>query len=135
LKARDFLGKLDEDASIGSIVDCTSNYESESDEMRKLGQDLTPDMWLVKLLLGSIDSEYDSKDEAAGASRPPQGGGPGGYPGPPGGAPPPGQQGGYGQPGGYPPPPQGGQYGGYPPQQQQGYGRGYAPQQHQNPRY
>jgi vWA found in TerF C terminus len=151
LKARDFLGKLDEDASIGQIIDCTSSkylvavqntklttldYENESDEMRKLGQDLSPDMWMVKLLLGAIDSSYDSKDEAAGASggRPPAGQ----Y-----GAPPPGQYGGGGYggppaPGGYgqqPGPP--GQYGqgGY--QQQQpppGYGRGYAPPQG-GPRY
>lgn len=104
---------------------------------------------LVKLLLGAIDSSYDTKDEQG--SRP-QGGQ--GYNAPPSGqygAPQPGQygSGGYGQQqGGYPPqqqgysqpPPQQGY--GQPPQQgygqpppQQGYGRpppqqgGYPPQQ------
>jgi len=136
LKAREFLGKLDEDPVVGKLVDCTSNYENESDEMRQKGVDLTPELWLVKLLLGAIDRSYDSKDETQR---------PGAAPGQYGGAPPqggPGQygahpQGGQGQ---YGAPPQGGQYGtpgqqgGYPPQQggyppQQGGGRGYPPQQ------
>jgi hypothetical protein len=30
---------------------------------RKSGIDLTPEMWLVKLLMGPIDSSYDTKDE------------------------------------------------------------------------
>jgi len=63
LKARDFLAKLDEDPTFGGMVDCTSNYENESDEMRRKGADLTPDLWLVKLILGAIDRSYDSKDE------------------------------------------------------------------------
>lgn len=29
--------------------------------MRTSGVQLTPEMWLVKLLLGSIDSSYDTK--------------------------------------------------------------------------
>jgi len=81
--------------------------------------DLTPDLWMLKLILGAIDPSYDTKDEksnmapGAGMSRPPP---QQGYGGPPGGAgygqsqpggygqaPPPGQQG-YGQ---RPPPPQG----------------------------
>lgn len=65
--------------------------------------DLTPDLWMIKLILGAIDPSYDTKDEkthmAPGAQ------GQQGY-----GAPPPGQ---YGAP-----PPQ--QYGAPPPQQ--GYG-------------
>ncbi len=31
--------------------------------MTKTGQNLSPEMWLMKLLLGPIDSSYDSKDE------------------------------------------------------------------------
>jgi len=117
LKARDFLSKLDEDPSIGRLVDCTSNFENESDEMRKKGVDLTPDLWLVKLLLGAIDRSYDSKDETQGGGPPP-----GQYGAPPSGqygAPPPGQY--SGQPGGqyggggYAGQP-GGQYGQHPPQ-------------------
>ena len=35
---------------------------------------LSPEMWLMKLLLGGIDSFYDTKDEKAKAAGPPQGG-------------------------------------------------------------
>jgi len=132
LKAREFLSKLDEDPAIGDIIDCTSNYEVEADEMKNANPpvDLTPELWLIKLLLGSIDSSYDTQDEK-GSARPPQG--QQGY-----GAPPPAQYGGgppqYGQPpqqqyGGQPqysaPPPQQGNYGRPPPgppPQQGGYG-------------
>jgi hypothetical protein len=122
-----------------------ADFENESDEMRKMGQDLTPEMWLVKLMLGAIDRSYDSKDEAnappvmsGGLGR----GGPGGYP---------GQQGGPGGPGGYPgqsqyggppqggyaPPPGGPPQGqpGYGQPQQGGYGRGYPPPAQGGPRY
>lgn len=141
--AKKFLGKLDEDPQIGPMVDCTSNYENEQEEMSRANPpvDLTPDLWIIKLLLGAIDRSYDSKDEktnpAPGGYGGPPGGGYGGppqqgYGGPPQGgqygAPPPGQ---YGAPPGqqqYGQPPQGGQYG-QPPQQ--GYGQqpgGYPPQ-------
>ncbi|UPX15038.1 uncharacterized protein EKO05_0005505 [Ascochyta rabiei] len=139
--AKKFLGKLDEDPQIGPMVDCTSNYENEQEEMSRANPpvDLTPDLWIIKLLLGAIDRSYDSKDEKSNPA-------PGGYGAPPQqgygqqqqyggppqggqyGAPPPGQ---YGAPPGqqqYGQPPQGGQYG-QPPQQ--GYGQqpgGYPPQ-------
>jgi hypothetical protein len=79
LKAREFLSKLDEEPSIGDIIDCTSStlfsifsqtplltrsdYEVEADEMKRANPpvDLTPELWLIKLLLGAIDSSYDSK--------------------------------------------------------------------------
>lgn len=70
-KAREFLGKLDEDPVVGRLVDCTSNYENESEEMQRQGVTLTPELWLVKLLLGAIDSTYDRKDEKAGGAPPP----------------------------------------------------------------
>jgi uncharacterized protein YegL len=138
LKAREFLNKLDEDPVVGPMIDCTSNFENESDEMKRMGVDLTPELWLVKLMLGAIDSSYDRKDEKSGGA-PPQGqfGGPqGGY----GGAPqgqyggPPGGYGGTGPQGGYGGPQQGGPPGGvppagYPPQGAGGYGRGGPPQQ------
>lgn len=42
-----------------------SNYETESEEMKRTtGVDLSPMLWLAKLLLGAIDRSYDSKDEA-----------------------------------------------------------------------
>ncbi|KAL8874431.1 MAG: hypothetical protein Q9174_000224 [Haloplaca sp. 1 TL-2023] len=142
--AREFLAKLDSDAHVGRLVDCTSNFENEQTEMMQTspGLNFTPDLWLAKMLLGSIDSSYDTKDEST--SRPPggqnygmppqgsYGGGPGGY----GQQQYPPQQGNYGQA-------QQQQYGGPPAQQgyashnpgPQGYGQqqppnyGQAPQQ------
>lgn len=120
--AKKFLAKLDEDPQIGPMVDCTSNYENEQEEMARANPpvDLTPDLWIMKLLLGAIDRSYDSQDEKSNPA-------PGGFGGPPGGqyggqqgygGPPPGQYGGPPQQG-YGGPPQGGQY---PPQGQQQYG-------------
>ncbi|KAH8704135.1 hypothetical protein BGW36DRAFT_97212 [Talaromyces proteolyticus] len=122
LHARQFLSKLDEDPSIGQLIDCTSSFEVEQDEMSRAVPpvNLTRELWIAKVMLGAIDPSYDTKDEkAAGAGQPP---------------PPSGQYGGYSQPpynqGGYPPAPQG--YGqqnyGQPPQsgygqQPQGYGQ------------
>ncbi|KAK9323587.1 hypothetical protein V1517DRAFT_319786 [Lipomyces orientalis] len=63
LKARQFLGALDTDREVGSMVDCTSNFEVEQDEMARLGVTLTPETWLVKLLMGAIDKSYDTQDE------------------------------------------------------------------------
>ncbi|KAI4137844.1 MAG: hypothetical protein LQ341_004959, partial [Variospora aurantia] len=65
-QAREFLAKLDSDPQVGQLVDCTSSYESEQLEMQqKTTTLLTPQIWHTKLLLGSIDSTYDSKDESA----------------------------------------------------------------------
>ncbi|KAL4932684.1 putative transcription factor RfeF [Aspergillus undulatus] len=99
-KARDFLGSLDNDPSIGGLIDCTSNFEVEQDEMSRANPPvhLTRELWCAKLMLGSIDSSYDTKDE--------RGSGPGAPPGPP-----PGQYGGYGGPPGYGQPPAPGGYG------------------------
>ncbi|KAF2148235.1 hypothetical protein K461DRAFT_232990, partial [Myriangium duriaei CBS 260.36] len=140
--AREFLGKLDADPTVGSMVDCTSNFETESEEMARANPpvDLTPDLWIIKLLLGAIDSSYDTQDEKSqgGQGGPP----PGQYGGPQqgyGGPPPPGQygqqQGGYGGPpqgqygqqqqGGYNRPPPGAPYGQQPPYPQQGGQGGY----------
>lgn len=55
--ARDFLQELDANNQIGSLIDCTSNYELEADQARQTsGIDLSPELWLVKLLLGPVDS-------------------------------------------------------------------------------
>jgi len=108
-QAREFLSKLDSDPTVGSMVDCTSNYETESEEMLRANPpvELTPDAWMIKLMLGAIDPSYDTQDEKTSA--------PSGYGGPPGGP------GGYGQQ----PPQYGGQGQGYgaPPPQQQQYGQ------------
>jgi hypothetical protein len=59
------LGKLDNDPTVGRMVDCTSNYENESAEMARANPpvELTPDVWILKLILGAIDPSYDTKDE------------------------------------------------------------------------
>ncbi|GIZ46831.1 hypothetical protein CKM354_000994000 [Cercospora kikuchii] len=132
-KATEFLAKLDNDPMVGREVDCTSNYENESAEMARAVPpvDLTPDLWMIKLILGAIDPSYDTKDEkshmAPGAGVPP----PGQYGQQQYGAPPPQQ---YGAPPpnqyGAPPP---NQYGAPPPgqygQQQQRPPQGYPGQQ------
>lgn len=62
LKAQKFLEELDNHPVIGSLVDCTSNFEAEQAEMmRKSGVNLDPSMWIVKLLMGPIDTSYDTK--------------------------------------------------------------------------
>ncbi|CAG8250889.1 unnamed protein product [Penicillium salamii] len=125
-RARDFLSALDEDPQIGHLIDCTSNFEVEQDEMSRANPPvhLTRELWCAKLMLGAIDSSYDTKDERDNARRGggPQGsvsqyGGGGGYP-------PAGGQGQYGAPPGRPQS-QGQQYGappGPPPNQSQQYG-------------
>ncbi|KFY61558.1 hypothetical protein V497_02897 [Pseudogymnoascus sp. VKM F-4516 (FW-969)] len=128
LKAREFLGKLDDEPGIGELIDSTSNFEVEQDEMSRAQPpvDLTPDLWLCKLILGAIDSSYDTKDEKSNrpaGGQPPYGAQQGQYGAPPPGqygAPPPGGQPPYGAPqqGQYGAPPQGqGQYGAPPPGQ------------------
>lgn len=69
-KAQAFLETLDNHPIVGGLVDCTSNFENEQAEMmRKTGIDLTPETWLVKLLMGPIDTSYDSKDETGPPQR------------------------------------------------------------------
>ncbi|EAW10470.1 putative transcription factor RfeF [Aspergillus clavatus NRRL 1] len=128
-KAREFLASLDEDPQIGNLIDCTANFEVEQDEMSRANPPihLTRELWCAKLMLGAIDSSYDTKDEKAAG----RAGGSGGPP-PPSG-PPAGQYGGYnqgqnyGQPGYYNQPPSSGypQPGPYGPGQGQGQGQGY----------
>lgn len=62
--AQKFLAGLDEDPAIGRLLDHTGDYEHESNQMlQKTGEDLSPEMWVMKLLLGPIDTSYDSKGE------------------------------------------------------------------------
>jgi uncharacterized protein YegL len=62
-EAQAFLGKLDTDREVGGMVDATSYYELEAEEYKRKGVDLTPELWLVKLLCGAIDPSYDEQDE------------------------------------------------------------------------
>ncbi|SCZ94763.1 BZ3500_MvSof-1268-A1-R1_Chr12-1g03642 [Microbotryum saponariae] len=63
--ARQFLEELDVNPEIGGLIDTTSNYENEADNMMRANPplDLSPQLWIVKMLLGGIDSSYDTKDE------------------------------------------------------------------------
>ncbi|KAJ6008300.1 hypothetical protein N7540_012276 [Penicillium herquei] len=47
-RAREFLGDLDEDPQIGSLIDCTSNFEVEQDEMSRANPPvhLTRELWV-----------------------------------------------------------------------------------------
>lgn len=111
-EAQEFLSHLDKHPQVGKMIDCTSYFELEQAEYAAKGIQLSVEAWLVKLMVGALDPEYDEQDEAAGPAHanPPQGAY--GYP------PPQQQQQQYGA-GGYPP-------SGYPQQQQGGY-----PQQQQ----
>jgi len=104
-KAEAFLDSLDNHPQIGRFVDATSNYEREADQWaRRSGgaSQMSPDLYMVKLLCGAVDNEWDMKDESNAPAAPSQ------------------QQGHYPpQQPGYPP-----QQPGYPPQQP-----GYPPQQ------
>ncbi|KAI8907610.1 hypothetical protein DFJ77DRAFT_434428 [Powellomyces hirtus] len=60
--AQKFLADLDHDPVIGKLIDCTSYYELEQMEMQRKGVDLTPGMWLVKLMVGAVDHTYDEND-------------------------------------------------------------------------
>ena len=60
--AQAFLGRLDNDREVGGMVDATSYYELEAEEYQRRGITLTPDLWLVKLMVGAIDPSYDEQD-------------------------------------------------------------------------
>jgi hypothetical protein len=62
-EAQAFLGRLDTDRDVGAMVDATSYYELEAEEYRRRGVNLTPELWLVKLMVGAIDPSYDEQDE------------------------------------------------------------------------
>lgn len=60
--AQAFLGRLDKHPDIGKMIDATSYYELEQEEYKRKGVTLTPDVWLVKLMVGAIDPSFDEQD-------------------------------------------------------------------------
>eukprot|EP00775_Hariotina_reticulata_P010678 gene10678-10837_t len=62
-RAQAFLGQLDKHPEVGGSIDCTSYFELESQEYARRGIQLSPSMWLVKMMVGSIDPSYDEGDE------------------------------------------------------------------------
>lgn len=64
MKAQEFLSSLDSHPAVGPLIDQTGNFEAEQEQMqRTTGEQLDPNLWLMKLMLGPIDSSYDTKDE------------------------------------------------------------------------
>ena len=60
-KAQAFLKRLDNDPEIGRMVDATSYFELEAEEYGRRGVQLTPELWLVKLMVGAVDPTYDEQ--------------------------------------------------------------------------
>jgi len=59
--AQAFLGRLDNDRDVGGMVDATSYFELEAEEYKQRGIVLTPELWMVKLMVGAIDPTYDEQ--------------------------------------------------------------------------
>jgi len=67
-EAQRFLDSIDNHPQVGQFVDATSNFEREADQWaRRSGgaSQMTPDLYLLKLLVGAIDNSWDSRDDQA----------------------------------------------------------------------
>lgn len=42
-------------------MDCTSYYELEQQEYARKGVLLSPDLWMMKLMVGAVDRSYDEQ--------------------------------------------------------------------------
>ncbi len=62
-EATEWLNKLDQDPDFGDMVDATSHFDIEQ---AQCGPSFTASDWIIKLMLGSIDSAYDKADERGG---------------------------------------------------------------------
>lgn len=60
--ATSYLKSLDNNSSVGHIIDCTSCYEIEEEECLRNNVTLTPSVYISKAVLGAIDRSYDDKD-------------------------------------------------------------------------
>jgi len=60
--AQAFLARLDKHPEVGKMIDATSYYELEAEEYKRKGINLTPDVWLVKLMVGAVDPTFDEQD-------------------------------------------------------------------------
>lgn len=60
--AQRFLATLDKDPEVGKNIDATSYYEMEQEEYARKGVTLTPDLWLMKLMVGAVDPTFDEQD-------------------------------------------------------------------------
>ncbi|SNX83985.1 uncharacterized protein MEPE_02693 [Melanopsichium pennsylvanicum] len=63
-EAQEWLDSIDNDPSVGDLVDVCSDIAIESQQVRKsTGVELTQELYCLKLLLGPIDTSYDASDE------------------------------------------------------------------------
>ncbi|KAF9912501.1 hypothetical protein EC991_010588 [Linnemannia zychae] len=62
-KASAFLNSLDENRDLGDFIDVTARFEIEAGQLERLGYDPTPEVYLIKLLLGAIDQRFDRMNE------------------------------------------------------------------------
>lgn len=64
-EAQDWLDSIDNDSSVGDLVDVCSDIAVESAQVKKsTGVELTQELYCLKLLLGPIDTSYDASDES-----------------------------------------------------------------------
>ncbi|VBB18663.1 hypothetical protein YASMINEVIRUS_1194 [Yasminevirus sp. GU-2018] len=65
-----FLERLDKDPEVGKLIDCTSEFNKEKAECERAypGTKFTESTWLVKLMIGAVDPEYDAADEGPSTS-------------------------------------------------------------------
>ncbi|KAF9088743.1 hypothetical protein BGX29_000121 [Mortierella sp. GBA35] len=59
LRSTAYLNELDQRPGLGELIDVTSRYGIEVRQIPRL----TPELYLVKLLLGAIDRRFDAMDE------------------------------------------------------------------------
>ncbi|CDW97565.1 hypothetical protein [Sporisorium scitamineum] len=68
-EAQEWLDSIDNDPTVGDLIDVCSDITIESQQVRKsTGIELTPELYCLKLLLGPIDTSYDASDENEGSS-------------------------------------------------------------------
>jgi hypothetical protein len=61
--AASYLNELDVDPYIKDDVDTIGNYELECARYAKNNIDLTPDLWMLQMMLGSVNSDYDEGND------------------------------------------------------------------------
>ncbi|SJX64855.1 uncharacterized protein SRS1_15284 [Sporisorium reilianum f. sp. reilianum] len=68
-EAQEWLDSIDNDPTVGDLIDVCSDITIESKQVKKsTGIELTPELYCLKLLLGPIDTSYDASDENEGQS-------------------------------------------------------------------
>jgi hypothetical protein len=64
--ATEYLSKLDSDREVGHLIDCTSEYTIEKNEILRAypNAKFTEATWVIKTMIGAVDPDYDKSDEA-----------------------------------------------------------------------